>query len=94
VTIAITNGKPNGAGVLLIGTAQVSLPAAGSCVLLAGGGLLPLSFSLDGAGQFAIPGAIPPGTPANDTYWQWFGGDSGAPNFTYSTSNGLRMRIQ
>jgi hypothetical protein len=94
VTISVGNGKANGAGVLLIGTAQVSLPAAGSCVLLAGGALLPLSFSLNGAGQLAIPGTIPPGTPANDTYWQWFGGDSGAPNFSYSASNGLRMRIQ
>lgn len=93
VTITIGNGKANGAGILLLGTSQVSLPSAG-CTLLVGGALLPINLTLNGAGTIALNGPIPLGTPANDTYWQWFGIDSGAGNGQYSASNGLRMRIQ
>lgn len=94
VTITVGNGLPNGFGVLLLGTTQVALPALGGCTLLTGGALLPLNLTLNGSGTIALPGTIPLGIPANDTYWQWFGSDSGAPNAQYSTSNGLRMRIQ
>ncbi len=93
VTLTISNGKPNGAGVLILGTAQASVAASG-CTLLVGGGLIPLSLTLGPTGSFPLTGGIPLGTPANDTYWQWFGGDSGAPNHVYSASNGLKMHIQ
>lgn len=93
VTISVANGRPNGPGVLLLGTTQTAVPSAG-CTLLTGGALLPINLVLDGSGSIALAGQIPPGTPANDTYWQWFGVDPGAANGQYSASNGLRLRIQ
>jgi diacylglycerol kinase family enzyme len=53
-----------------------------------------VAVSLDGAGALAITGAIPPGTPVFDTYWQFFGGDPAAANHVYSASNGLKAHIQ
>jgi hypothetical protein len=94
VTLAITNGKSNGQGLLLLGTAAVALPMGGGCTLLAGGTLIPLPITLDGAGTLAIPGNIPPSTPTLDVYWQFLGADPQAPNGSFAASNGLAMHVE
>jgi hypothetical protein len=94
VTLTVTNGKPSGQGLLLLGTAQASVPAKIPCTLLVGGLLLPTVLPLDPAGSLVLPGTVPASAVVADVYWQFFGADSGAPNTQYSASNGLKMHVE
>lgn len=94
ISIDVTNGKPNAAGLLVVGPTKVSLALAGGCSLLVGGmgNLFPVA--LNASGAFAAPGQIPAGTALGDTYWQFVSADTVAPGLPVAFSNGLHMHLQ
>ena len=94
VTLDVTNGQPNAAGLLLIGASQASGSIGGGCSLLVGN-VIGAGFNvpLDGAGAAQLSGTIPPNAPAaSDTYFQFFSAD-GAAATGYAATNGLKMTL-
>ena len=94
ITIDVSNGAPNGTGVILVGLTQQSASLGFGCTLNVGA-ILPSvqTVTLDGFGALSIPVALPPNAPALDLFLQYFGNDTGGPNGTYSASNGLQMHF-
>ncbi len=94
ITVSVANGRPNGAGLLLVGLTQASVNIGAGCTLLVGstiGAGVPLT--LNGAGAVSLPATLPGSLPTFDVFMQFFGADAGAANGVYSTSNGLQMHL-
>jgi hypothetical protein len=89
ITLSISGGKPSSFGYLLTSVFADCSRVSG-CAYHLGVPSLIIGLPLNAGGSISVPFVMPE-IPSFDFYMQYFNIDTGAPNGTFGSTNGLKM---